>query len=165
MKHTKEKEELLIRAIRQEEWKHAIRLVWRTFLKFDAPYCGSDGVRSFYDYIMDERLYKLYLIGSVRLYGAYMDSMLVGVMGLRGEDHISMLFIDEDYQKRGVGKCLLRSVLNACGPKDAARHITVNASLYAVGFYRHLGFIDVEGARNNGGIISVPMELCARGKG
>ena len=62
---------LQIRNIRTEEWEDAMALVWRTFLKYEACDYEEEGVRSFLDFITDERLKKLHMIGEYPVMAAF----------------------------------------------------------------------------------------------
>lgn len=60
-----------IRNIRTEEWEDAMALVWRTFLKYEACDYEEEGVHSFLDFITDERLKKLHMIGEYPVMAAF----------------------------------------------------------------------------------------------
>lgn len=92
---------LQIRNIKTEEWEDAMALVWRTFLKYEACDYEEEGVRSFLDFITDERLKKLHMIGEYPVMAAFCGQKMVGVASMRGINHISLLFVDSKYHKRG----------------------------------------------------------------
>lgn len=72
----------------------------------------------------------------VTLLGFEQEGCLVGFIGI-AEDNIEMLFIDNDYRGKGIGKQLISHVMNDL-------HVTkvdVNEqNAQAVGFYKHMGF-------------------------
>lgn len=72
----------------------------------------------------------------VTLLGFEQEGCLVGFIGI-AEDNIEMLFIDNDYRGKGIGKQLISHVMNDL-------HVTkvdVNEqNAQAVGFYKHIGF-------------------------
>lgn len=72
----------------------------------------------------------------VTLLGFEQEGCLVGFIGI-AEDNIEMLFIDNDYRGKGIGKQLISYVMNDL-------HVTkvdVNEqNAQAVGFYKHMGF-------------------------
>lgn len=83
---------LQIRNIRTEEWEDAMALVWRTFLKYEACDYEEEGVRSFLDFITDERLKKLHMIGEYPVMAAFCRSEDgIGVASMRSINHISLL--------------------------------------------------------------------------
>jgi len=69
-------------------------------------------------------------------YAAWQEKKMIGVLILRGKDHISQLFILPEYQKKGVGRMLLKAGLETL----SAERITVFAARPSVGFYEALGF-------------------------
>ena len=73
---------LQIRNIRTEEWEDAMALVWRTFLKYEACDYEEEGVRSFLDFITDERLKKLHMIGEYPVMAAFCGQKMVGVASI-----------------------------------------------------------------------------------
>lgn len=72
----------------------------------------------------------------VTLLGFEQEGCLVGFIGI-AEGNIEMLFIDNDYRGKGIGKQLISHVMNDL-------HVTkvdVNEqNAQAVGFYKHMGF-------------------------
>ena len=99
-----------IRNIRTEEWEDAMALVWRTFLKYEACDYEEEGVRSFLDFITDERFKKLHMIGEYPVMAAFCDQKMVGVASMRSINHISLLFVDGNYHKKGIGTELVHSL-------------------------------------------------------
>ena len=81
---------LQIRNIRTEEWEDAMALVWRTFLKYEACDYEEEGVRSFLDFITDERLKKLHMIGEY--HGSFLRSE-DGWRGIHAEHQSHFAFV------------------------------------------------------------------------
>ncbi len=72
----------------------------------------------------------------VTLRGLEADGHLVGFIGI-AEGNIEMLFVDNDYRGRGIGKQLIRHAIGEMG----ATKVDVNEqNAQAVGFYEHIGF-------------------------
>ena len=72
----------------------------------------------------------------VTLRGLEADGRLVGFIGI-AESNIEMLFVDNDYRGRGIGKQLIRHAIDELG----ATKVDVNEqNAQAVGFYEHMGF-------------------------
>ena len=55
--------EFTIRRANVEEWEAAMELVWKTFLKFEAPVYSQEGSDNFLNFISGEKLYQMFLIG------------------------------------------------------------------------------------------------------
>ena len=53
-----------IRQIKREEFDQAMAIAWKTFLEFEADIYTKEGVKSFYDFIYDPLLEKMFLLGS-----------------------------------------------------------------------------------------------------
>ena len=68
--------------------------------------------------------------------------------------HIGLLFVDKDYQHKGIGRKLILHILAL---KDEGP-ITVNASPYGHGFYKKLGFVDTGEEQITNGVRYYPME-------
>ncbi|MEG1452743.1 GNAT family N-acetyltransferase [Brevundimonas sp.] len=67
---------------------------------------------------------------------ACLDDRPVGFASLL-DDHIAALFVDPDYQGKGIGKALLRHIETG---RDALSLEVYLANEAAIGFYRAMGF-------------------------
>lgn len=83
-----------IRPAYRDEWDDAMALAWRTFMQFEAHDFTPEGVESFQDFVTDTVLYRMFVLGSYQLFGAYDNNKMIGMLSLRGETHISLLFVD-----------------------------------------------------------------------
>lgn len=72
----------------------------------------------------------------VSLFGFEQDDKLVGFIGISG-GNMEMLFIDNDYRGKGVGRQL---VLYAISELDVTKVDANELNIQAVGFYEHMGF-------------------------
>ena len=150
---------MLIRPVLREEWEDALALVWKVFLKFEAPEYPEEGVKSFYNFITDNTLYRMFLVGSYEMMVAVEDETIIGVVAVRNVSHISLLFVDENYHRQGIGRALIRHVANYLKTEVGAEKLTVNAAPYGVAFYHKVGFIDTGLETKKEGILYTPMEL------
>lgn len=148
-----------IRTAQRDEWEDAMALAWRTFLQFEANEYPPEGVKNFERFVTDSTIYRMFLIGSYHLFVAYAGTMLVGMITLRDDSHISLLFVDERYHRQGIGRALVQYVKNYLVSGNRVTHLTVNASPYGVEFYHKLGFQDVRPQEQKDGIIYTPMEF------
>ena len=147
-----------VRPAYREEWDDAMSLAWRTFMKFEAADYTKEGIESFREFVTDSTLYRMFIIGSYQLFCAFYHNRIVGMISLRNETHISLLFVEASYHKHGIGRALIEYVSNYVLLEEGFKVITVNAAPYAVGFYHKLGFVDTDRAKTNDGIIYTPME-------
>jgi len=147
-----------IRPAYRNEWDDAMALAWRTFMQFEAQDFTSTGVESFQDFITDTILYRMFILGSYQLFGAYDNSRMIGMISLKGETHISLLFVDEKYHRRGIGRGLIEYVSTYVLTEEGQNSLTVNAAPYATGFYHRMGFVDTDKEQTCDGIRYTPME-------
>ncbi len=82
------------------------------------------------------------------------EGKLAGMIEVKDNSHISMLYVDKSYHRRGVAKDLMREAIESI---ELSSEITVNSSRYAVPFYESLGFIQFENEKTIHGVIHIPM--------
>lgn len=148
-----------IRFVHREEWEDAMALAWKTFLEFEGDVYPPEGVRNFEDFITDSALKRRFIMGAYQMMAAYDGAKLVGMISMRNEKHISLLFVDRDYHKRGIGRALVSALAAYAKREMGQKQLTVNASPYGVEFYHRLGFLDLGPQKQQGGIIFTPMLL------
>jgi ribosomal protein S18 acetylase RimI-like enzyme len=67
---------------------------------------------------------------------------IVGVIEVRQFRHISLLFVDDRFQRQGIARALVRHAVARClSRRPDLRQITVRSSPYAVPIYERLGFL------------------------
>ncbi len=147
---------ILVRPITNEEWEDAMGLAWKTFLKFEGDVYTQEGIDNFRDFITDQTLRKMFLAGEYIVYGAFYRGRIIGVISLRNKSHISLLFVDEEFHKMGVGRKLVHALCKIQREIGSYR-LTVNSSPYAVGFYHKVGFVDTNLEQAKDGIRFTPM--------
>lgn len=147
-----------IRPAYRDEWDDAMALAWRTFMQFEARDYTPAGVESFQDFITDAVLYRMFVMGAYQLFGAYDNGRMIGMLSLRSETHISLLFVDEKYHRMGIGRELIEYVSRYVLTEEGHNCITVNAAPYATGFYHRVGFVDTNTEQASDGIRYTPMQ-------
>lgn len=147
-----------IRKLLPEELKEALSLVWGVFSQFDAPECEPQGLIIFRNFIDVDSMEKLVASKVLTFHGAFLENKLVGVLAMRGPAHISLLFIDPGYHRRGVARALFEAAKKETSP-EGDRIITVNSSPYGVSFYRRLGFVALEPEKLVNGMRITPMQF------
>ena len=144
-----------IRQLNQFEIDEAVRLIWETFLQFEASDYSDEGVQSFKDFIENQEILK-----TLELFGAYEKNELKGVIATNEKrKHICCFFVKAEYHRQGIGRNLWEYVLN----HSEQNVFTVNSSPYAVPVYHKLGFIDTDEERLADGIRYTPMEFERKG--
>ncbi len=149
-----------IRPIVKGEWEDALQLAWDTFLVFEAPEYGRDGIGSFRRFLRDPMLKNMFVMGEYLVYGAFLRASgeIVGVLGTRSYKHVSILFVHAEYHLQGIGSSLIRRFF-VDARKHGSRRITVHSAPYAREFYHKLGFKDIDKEIISEGIRYTPMEI------
>lgn len=147
-----------IRWARVEDWEPMMKMVWRTFLRFEAKDYSDEGIRSFLDFITDEKLFHSFLRGDYQVMVATDDKQIVGMASVRNRNHLSLLFVDEPYHRRGIGRELLNRFCEYLQKEEGEPYMSVKAAPYAVKFYQKLGFWAVSPEEEVGGIRVTSME-------
>lgn len=147
-----------VRTAIEADWHDAMQLAWRTFLRFEAQDYTPEGIRNFSDFVTDKILYQMFLNGDYIMFVAVDGTKLIGMITLRSHTHISLLFVDEQYHRKGVGRALMERLCKFLKDEKYEDHVTVNAAPYGVEFYHRLGFVDTEDAVTRDGITYTPME-------
>ncbi len=148
-----------IRMAYQNEWEDAMALAWKTFLEFEADDYEPEGIKSFEDFITDSTLHRMFIMGAYQMFVALDGPRMAGMITVRGNSHISLLFVDKEYHKRGIGRALMEELCSYLKAELGIARVTVNASPFGTGFYHRLGFTDLQPEQTASGIRYTPMEL------
>lgn len=146
-----------LRFIRTEEWEEAMGLAWQTFLRYEAGDYSEEGVANFRDFVTDTALKRMFDRGTYQVMGAFRSGKMTGMIALRNESHISLLFVDRKYHFQGIATALMNAMCNYVKNELGSCRVTVNSSPYAVGFYHKVGFADTGPQTCADGIIYTPM--------
>lgn len=150
---------VVIRKADVSDWDGAMELAFRVFLKFEAKEYGPEGIKNFAQFITDEDLKKMFLLGEYLLFVAEREGELVGMISLRSGNHISLLFVDECYHRMGIGTLLLKHLQEYMLKNTKQQKLTVFAAPYGVPFYHRMGFVDTGKETRRDGVIYTPMEF------
>lgn len=149
-----------IRRLRPDELEIALDLAMDTFMHFEAPDYGPEGVNSFRRDIIDNpQFHENCRNGCNRMWGAFHGETLVGIFAMRGESHICLVFTHRNYFRQGVASAILRQLLeDVRAEKPDLKRITLNSSPYGKPFYLHAGFQPTDEEQTINGIRFTPME-------
>ena len=146
-----------VRKIRAGEEIEVCNLVARSFNEFIAPEFSEEGVEEFFKYSNPREFLKRAESGYFSRV-AESQSKLAGMVEIKDKSHISMLYVEKAFHKRGVAKELIRIALEeVTSSRGNYDKITVNSSRYAVPFYEKLGFIQFEEEKTIYGVFHIPM--------
>lgn len=151
---------LTISEMTLEQARAAAVLVRRVFDAHVAPGYAQCGIDAFHDYARAEALTERVALGaSWSLVAVDVSAKrLVGVIEVRGGDHVSLLFVASEHQRRGIARRLYAAARKRMlAERPDLVEITVNASPNAVAAYERLGFRAVAPEQLTAGIRYVPM--------
>lgn len=129
------------------------------FHQFVASDFSQRGIEEFMKYIQPDALDRQ-LKGNHFALIAALGSKIIGVIEVRGYNHVALFFVDSRLQRKGIGHELFRKATEICKQHEVnLSQMTVNASPNSVTAYEKLGFkpTDIEQCVN--GIRFVPMAL------
>jgi len=150
---------IVYREMMQGEESQIFAFVSRVFNEFVAPEFSQEGIDAFMKYIQPEEL-AIHIRRNHFVLIAELSSEIIGVIAIRDNNHIALLFVDSRFQRRGVGRQLFGKALEVCRCDELGlSQITVNASLNSIKVYGCLGFTPTDVEQCVNGIRFVPMVL------
>lgn len=141
-----------IRKLSGNEVTLALALAWEVFLEFEAPDYSQEGINEFRSFLDSQSE-----IQKLRFFGALHQDSVLGVLAMRDE-HISLLFVKKEFQRKGIAKALFLHMLE----QSKSNRITVNSSPYAQGIYQKLGFVATNSEQTTNGIRYIPMVFTSK---
>lgn len=152
--------EYSIRRLCPEELELALELALDTFLRYEAPDYGPEGIASFRrDIIENPQFHENYRNGNNPIWGAFDGDKLVGIFGMRGKSHICLVFTHHEYHRQGIASAIFHELLDDVRLENPdVRRITLNSSPYGKPFYLHTGFRPTDEEKTINGIRFTPME-------
>ena len=148
-----------IRRLTPEELPAAMELAWDTFLRFEAPDYGPEGVEAFRRTVIENADFLAKCCsGENRMWGAFDGEKLIGLNGMRGESHICLVFTHHAYHRKGIATALFRRVISDVRRENPqVKKITLNSSPYGLPFYLHMGLYPSDAEKTIDGIRFTPM--------
>ena len=146
-----------IRRANVDDWDKVTRLAWVTFLEFEAEDYGEEGIENFRDFLVDEKLNRMFLLGEYVVFVAEDRDGILGMISLRNGNHLSLLFVDSKHHRQGIGGALLSEMEHYLKEEDR-KSITVDAAPYALDFYLRRGYVPEGPERTTAGIRYTPMK-------
>ncbi len=144
----------------QEGQEKAIhQLIKKVYDEFVAKDYSNEGNVIFYDWISPNKIAERQSENN-SLWVASEDNMIVGMIEIKNNNHISLLFVEKTYQGRGIAKVLVKEALEYCKKVDRnLETYSVNASPFSIPIYEKLGFKAIKEIQETNGIIYLPMEM------
>lgn len=140
-------------------------LIKSVFDDFVAPGYTEEGIATFAAFTEPEALEFRESQSNYFVLVAKYGTRLAGVIEIRDFSHVSLLFVERDFQGRGISRKLMEAAIVRCheareamDDQDVLEIMTVNSSPYALPIYQALGFSAVEPEQLKDGIRYVPMK-------
>lgn len=134
-------------------------LIKKVYDEFVAPDYSMAGNQVFYDWIAPEQILERQTKAK-SLWIATDKNKLVGMIEIRENNRISLLFVDKNFQGKGIAKALLQIALEKSLEKEPElQKYLVHASPYSIPIYKKLGFEETDSIQETMGIIYLPMEM------
>lgn len=146
-----------VRSAEKQEWEAVIAFVWNAFLQSEGKQCTALGRDLFWQFITNSDLKDSFAKGEYPVLLALKDDRIIGAAAVRYHNHLSLLFVDEAYRYRGIGKELLHIVMQYVRDMGE-RYISLQAVSGAVPFYQRYGFRGIRPEEEFAGIRVTYME-------
>lgn len=149
-----------IRRLCCDELDAALELAWDTYLRFEAPDYGPEGVETFRkDIIENPAFHAACRSGENRMWGAFDEDKLVGLFAMRGNSHIVLVFTHHAYHRRGIAGAIFKTLLEDVKRENPElTKLTLNSSPYGKPFYLQAGFTEADAEKTIHGIRFTAME-------
>ncbi|MES9858120.1 MAG: GNAT family N-acetyltransferase [Sedimenticola sp.] len=96
---------------------------------------------------------------NVKYFVAEIGKDIVGVVGVKNNNHLHHLFVNEKFHKMGIARRLWNEIKDECITNGNSKEFTVNSSKYAKNIYEKLGFVAQSGPQERNGVTFIPMKL------
>ncbi|MFH1500553.1 MAG: GNAT family N-acetyltransferase [archaeon] len=129
----------VIRRVRKKELKEVVRILKSESAKepYLEKWTNSTAIKKVKEYIKDRNEIYVAVVGD-EMVGFTIVRKEVGWN--RGKLIINELFIKEDYQRKGIGKLLVKKIERKYQSKVGAMFLTTSRDAKAYRFYKTLGF-------------------------
>jgi GNAT superfamily N-acetyltransferase len=136
-----------------------VDLVLNVFSEFVAPHFSEGGILEFKKFVNTSALEERFQSGNPIIVALFKNE-IIGVIEIRDNSHIALLFVGKPYQKKGVAKKLFGEVIKICREKNPdIQKFTVNSSPNAYAAYQKFGFKGENAIKTVNGIRFIPMEF------
>ena len=151
--------EIIYREIHQGEETKVCQMVIDCFNEFVSPDYNNDGIMEFKKYVDPNRMQERLTLGNFIIV-TLKNEIIIGVIEVRSNNRITLLFVKKEYHNRGIAKKLLELAIKKCKQrKSDVSIIEVNSSPFAVPIYEKLGFVKIHTEQVVNGIRFIPMTL------
>lgn len=154
---------IIIKHAEAKDWDAAIAVAWVTFKQIASQVSDEAAIDAFREGLTSTQLYIDFLQGRYPVLCAYKARKVIGMLAMRNDSHISLLFVRQEFQGMGIGTGLLEQCKAHCR-KHGVTALTVNAIATGIPFYITNGFEALEEERVEHGLRYTPMILNFKGR-
>ena len=127
-----------IRLAMDDDIAPALDLAWRMFVKYDSIDYGVEHTERMRESIED-RLKNLSIYTQRLMMVALVGGKVVGMLETYGTNRISLLFVDNEYHRKGIATAMMCKIASELKMRGYDR-IVLNSSPHGLPFYKHFGF-------------------------
>ena len=149
-----------IRLAMDDDIPPALDLAWCMFVMYDSLDYGIEHTERM-RVAIEDRLKDLSIYTQRLMVVAVVDGKVVGMLETYGTNRISLLFVDSEYQRKGIATAMMRKIASELKMRGYDK-IVLNSSPYGLSFYEHFGFAVQEEEKNPDTPWKIPMSynLC-----
>lgn len=104
-------------------------------------------VDGFMEYSSENNIRRMQADGSITLWGAFEQGQMAGMSAMQKEGHITMLYVFPVFQRRGIGRQLLKTMRAYGRSAYGHSYVTVNAMpIYTAAYFQKRGFAQIKQA-------------------
>lgn len=134
-------------------------MVLSGFDSYIAPEYTPQGVAEFRKYVEPAALLERTHQDHFIVIATHGDT-LAGMIEIRQNNHVALLFVAAPFQRQGISRGLLDYAMDhAQSQEGAVERVTVNSSRFGVPAYEALGFLQTGPERAVNGIVFTPMAM------
>ena len=105
---------------------------------------------------IEDRLKNLSIYNQRLMVIALVDDKVTGMLETYGTNRISLLFVDSEYQRKGIATAMMNKIANELKMRGYNK-IVLNSSPYGLPFYEHFGFAVEDEEKNADTPWKIPM--------
>ena len=156
------KKQIKYTQFQQPKAQEISHLIKELFDELIAPEFSEQGREEFLKYIAPEHIAQRQGQGHFIIL-AKDGEKIVGMIEIRDYNHISLLFVDKEYQHQGISRNLFEQAKEKILHENSeTKEISVNSSTFALKAYEHLGFKQTGEKATINGITFIPMRYLVR---
>jgi GNAT superfamily N-acetyltransferase len=145
---------MIIRKFRKQDASDVCRLVSTTFKTFVASEFTKKGVKKFLEEQTPEKQIERSKTRNVLV--AVSNRKIIGMIEGNGKDKVTRLFVYRQYHGKGIAKQMMNK-LEKIYKKHGTSKIRVFSSLYAINFYKKMGYKKSTRKIRKNGFVYQPM--------